>query len=379
MGSPSSLAHKTWYSGDYPELEHAMHEHQARMRRWCQRQTGKLRSKAFHLVLGGGYGRGEGGVSLDDEHTPAFHNDLDYFLFVDNAQAVRELREPISQIEAEESAHLSVDVEIQALPVSSINSQAHTLMMADLTNGHDTVFGDLSKELAVIPKDSYAHIPIREATRLLWNRGSGLYFCKQALHMHEEPEIDLASYKFIIRNLQKVYLALGDCYLLKTGNYHCRVSKRAEIIAQDPSATFPNYAEAAQFKERPFFPNPIPSKKHLEAEVDAAIHAWTQAFLELESSRLQHTFAIPADYIYFSGRLYPEESIFQNPLVHLRDQLRHGSHLGGVLDYPRGTLQRLLCAIFNQESSFIKTMAWPADVLSEPFKEAYTAWWGRYS
>ena len=121
--------------------------HRKRMQTWCEGIQTETGVEAFHLVLGGGYGRGEGGVSVDEKGQAHAHNDLDYFLFVESLEDVPDLVQRIRAIEHIESELLAVDVEIQALPLSSIKGQAHTLMMADLANGRDTVFGDVSDYL----------------------------------------------------------------------------------------------------------------------------------------------------------------------------------------------------------------------------------------
>ena len=67
--------------------------------------------------------------------------------------------------------------------------------------------------------------------------------------------VDTETTRFIIRNLQKVYLAMGDAYLLSQGIYDVKVAKRAELMAVHADSLYPNYA------------TPLPSKNVLVFQV----------------------------------------------------------------------------------------------------------------
>ena len=367
-----------WFSGEFTDLRERLEGHYARMRDWCQGLSEKSET-GLHLILGGGYGRGEGGVSIEANGSAKLHNDLDYFLFLDDPGSLANLGDAIREIEASESAHLDVDVEIQALPLSNIREQAHTLMMTDLANGHDTVYGDITAAIKIIPLQDYTHVPLDEVTRLLWNRGSGIYFAKQQIVQTDNGPIDDATMRFVVRNLQKVYLALGDAHLLQNRVYDVKVAKRAELLAQRFNDPTPRYAEAAAFKERPTFPETILERAEMLEAIDSARDAWITGFLTHESQRLGTDFPNPQAYVDFKGQIYPQSSKIKNILLRIRDHLKYKTHLPGLMDYPRAALHRALCAMLFPESGYLQKLGWSADVHDNSFKDSYTAWWSRYS
>ena len=114
-------------------------------RRGIAAEAAELRlPKLAEIVLGGGYGRGEGGV----RHTPAgdrLYNDLDFFVFSDRAgkrerRAIETALKPIS-LRWEEKLGVAVDFS----PVknfSSLTKVGSTLMFQELRRGWKPVLGE---------------------------------------------------------------------------------------------------------------------------------------------------------------------------------------------------------------------------------------------
>jgi hypothetical protein len=72
-------------------------------------------------------------------------------------------------------------------------------------------------------------IPLSEATRLLYNRCSGLLLVRELLG---QATLTNEQSDFIGRNLAKASLALGDAILVAAGQYHWSTQTRAERFAE---------------------------------------------------------------------------------------------------------------------------------------------------
>ena len=97
----------------------------------------------------------------------------------------------------------------------------------DLAAGHRTVFGDeqLFNDCThhLVP----GQIPLHEATRLLFNRCSGLLLARDYLRM--DTLTDEAK-DFIGRNHAKAQLAFGDALLTAFGQYHWSCTERHQRL-----------------------------------------------------------------------------------------------------------------------------------------------------
>lgn len=362
-----------YFEGDYPDLELRLLDHFARTRH-------SFEEKAWRgsLVLGGGYGRGEGGVMQKSDGV-GFSNDLDYFLF-DDDPANPELNRWCREIEAAESELLGIDVEIKCLRANSIGDPSRSMMFADLVAGHCVVAGDagflknLSKGL------NFSRIEAEEATRLLWNRGSGMYFSRCKMGANGEKT-------FVIRNHAKLKLALGDAWLCSHGRY---TSKCRERNARLQDCDLPPelseirkwHAEGVDFKFSPYCDGI--SWEDLEHESRRLIDAWGRVFLLTEQKRLSRKFDHFADYLSVP-RLLPGKHMIQNWMIALRDRLRRGACVLPLGDYPRAGLMRALPCLLGLTSGGIAEAARflpkPTGNLTDlhTWERTYTQWWSYYS
>jgi len=207
--------------------------------------------KLAEIVLGGGYGRGEGGV----RHTPAgdrLYNDLDFFVFSDRAnkrerRAIEAALKPIS-LRWEEKLGVAVDFS-PVKNLSSLTKVGSTLMFQELRRGWKPVLGDGDFEKH-FPELDAARLPVSEAVRLLLNRGMGLVFAGEAIRKNGDAD-------FIMRNLHKSVLGGGDAMLLAAGQYRWRGADRVEAFreyaaVQKLSPRFADsYAAAFRYKIEP--------------------------------------------------------------------------------------------------------------------------------
>ena len=166
------------------------------------------------VVLGGGYGRGEGGV----RHTPQgdkLYNDLDFFVFGNQAsrRQKQDTERALKDISRTWKERLGIDVDFSPVKnLTALSRVSSTLMYQELLRGWRPVWGDVRLE-DWIPALEPQEIPFTEAVRLLLNRGMGLVFAGEKLAGNSREE------DFIVRNMNKAVLGCGDALLLAAGKY----------------------------------------------------------------------------------------------------------------------------------------------------------------
>lgn len=325
------------------------------------------------IILGGGYGRGEGGIARNAEGEPGFFNDLDYFIFT-NYPNSPVLHRAVQQWEKSESALMGIDVEGKCLPQSDLEATPGSMMFYDLVAAHTQIMGPSNYLAAYRPLAKPETIERIEATRLLWNRGSGLFFAKVDLARGANLDV-------VHRNQSKAKLALGDALLTIRGKYRPYVRERQQILRAEPGLDpriVTLHAEGTAFK---LAPSPSPSIEVLEATQAELIAIWRECFLEVESTRLGCFFDDPVDYSGYRGKLFPDSSSPRNLLLSLRDRLKRGGKLSPGRDYPRGALQRALLSLLLEPPDLEAAGRTLGKVLPdlETAAREYTKWWGHYS
>lgn len=257
----------------------------------------------------------------------------------------------------------------------------------DLLAAHRLVFGDEAL-VAGLPgrlRDASA-IPAHEAARLLFNRGSGLFYSSVPL-AEQGGDLDKT---FVERNHAKARLAFADAVLALNGRYawSCRTrhERLAGPLAHRP-ANFEQLAEwhqsAVEFKFHP---------RHESAPLDVLIDrqrmlaaAWSDLFLWLESIRLRREFRTADDYASYRGRLFPEFPALRNLALHARDRLRRGKPPRGCLDYPRAPLQRALALLLQPNPNpaslekISTLLSIPRDASMRQVRDVYRHWWRFYN
>ncbi|WOO42017.1 hypothetical protein [Rubellicoccus peritrichatus] len=359
-----------FFPAEHPSLEAKLEAHFARARNGAESKLGK---SATALILGGGYGRGEGGVVTNrNDGTESLFNDLDYFLFTESPDtpSVESWR---TIFEKEESKALGIDVEVKALPAKDAHSSINSMMFTDLIHGHYSVWGDPSFLLKLKPNCNPNNLPLIEATRLLWNRGTGLYFARCELERNGEAN-------FIERNLNKLKLALGDAWLILNGKYAPHVRTRAELLDQtnidsDFEVLKEWHRKGVIFKFQPEVQTR--SKEERYADINKLSTVWLKLFLQIETKRLSTQFTVADQYATYSKQLFPGSGIMRNCALAIRDELKRGSHLRPFTDYPRGALMRALVLLLserqdsNPEKYFSK--------INGTLETDYLRWWAHYS
>ena len=272
--------------------------------------------KLAAIVLGGGYGRGEGGV-LKTETGEAPYNDLEFYVFLNGNRLWHDYRfgKALHNLGHQLSSKGGLSVEFKIDCADRWKSGPISMFSYDLVSGHRIISGDES-----VFSDCEHHldgsaIPLAEASRLLFNRCAGLLLVREILRKPVPTEEDA---DFAVRNVAKVQLALGDVVLTAFGKYHWSVLERERRLGEFVSAEAPGwlsevraqYAQGVAFKLHP------QRLKKLEVTfgneylrlVDLAKEVW----LWLESRRLNEKFLTASDYAMDAMDKWPGTTAWKN-------------------------------------------------------------------
>ncbi len=192
------------------------------------------------VVLGGGYGRGEGGVLRRAGRDDAPSNDLDFYVVADDSSSpadIAAIGAALEPLAGEWTRRLGVDADFS--PAKTYWRMKHDearLMIQELIRGYRDVAGKPGAELfAGLERRAPEETPMAEAVRLLMNRGAGLLLAKE----------NGRGADFVSRNINKAVLGAGDSRLIARHTYAWRLSERAVRLGD------PLYAAAAAWKAMP--------------------------------------------------------------------------------------------------------------------------------
>lgn len=232
------------------------------------------------VVLGGGYGRGEGGVFVLPDGSTRLSNDLDFYVVAEDGAtgadlaAIAEVLDPVS---ARWTARLGVDADFcPAKTTWRLHHDQERLMVQELVHGYFDVAGEKGETLfAGVERRDPSALPWMEAARLLMNRGIGLLLalsrgagasCPAAGGDAPAPQ----DKGFITRNINKCILGAGDARLIAQGRYAWRIGDRAGALGD------PLYRAAAEWKCRP--------RDEAVCTWEEARKVWLNALREIEAA-----------------------------------------------------------------------------------------------
>lgn len=189
------------------------------------------------LVLGGGYGRGEGGAIQRDDGTEGPHNDYDLLLVHRAGMAppgrlsnTRALRAALGEVEAKHAHLTGLHVDILPVHRARVPRLPPALTWYELGRGHRVLWGN-PEAIEPLVRRELSGVHPTEWGRLLMNRAAGLTFARWVLRgdpckvaQGETPDV------FVTRQLQKAWLALGDVWLADRGEYHHLVRTRLQRL-----------------------------------------------------------------------------------------------------------------------------------------------------
>jgi hypothetical protein len=263
------------------------------------------------VVLGGGYGRGEGGV-LRGGAGDRPYNDLELYVAIRGNRHVNEfLYRRRLEVLGEILTHLAdAEVELKVTSLAELAARPVSMFSYDLAAGHRLLWSrdPASRPVWTEPHRDPENIPEAEATRLLMNRCTGLLLARAELE--REPFTEGAA-DFVRRNVAKAQLACGDALLTAHGRYHwsCRERhRRLGELARDRrspwvDAALRHHAAGVEFKLHPeagALPRDQLAARHREVTAFAG-----KCWLWLEARRLGRTFP--------SARAYAEDACDKCP------------------------------------------------------------------
>lgn len=273
------------------------------------------------LLLGGGYGRGEGGV-LRMEGGDRPYNDLEFYVFIRGNHWLNErwFNTALQRLAHELAPVAGIEVEFKIISSVKLRRSPPSMFYYDLIAGHRCLLGAENMLAGCEHHCDARKIPLSEATRLLMNRCSGLLFAREKL---EQVSFNAADADFVGRNLAKAQLAFGDAVLTVFGQYHWSCLKRHERIRRLAPEIFPWYdtlrdhhAAGLRFKLHPY--QAAPAQAELKAQHDATKAFALKTWLWLESRRLGNDFISARDYALNLQDKCPDTNPWRNRLVNAK-------------------------------------------------------------
>ncbi|MBA4136082.1 MAG: hypothetical protein C0518_02055 [Opitutus sp.] len=281
-----------------PEGGEALEEH---LERTCSRVLHAVRAlippaKLEAVYLGGGYGRGEGGV-LVTERGERPYNDLEFYVFAGGNRHLNEWRHARALDVLGEilTPSAGAHVEFKIASGREFERQPISMFSYDLVSAHRVLFGSDYYFQRCSHHCHAPKIPLAEATRLLMNRCSGLLFARELL---ENAAFTPADADFVSRNIAKAQLALGDAVLTVFHRYHWSCKERHRRLKHDLAlANAPAWREeilrlhvdGVRFKLHPTCSTE--SRDQLRARWEQLLPHALQVWLWVEEQRLGLPFA----------------------------------------------------------------------------------------
>lgn len=305
------------------------------------------RTRLEGILLGGGYGRGEGGVFRAGQGDLPY-NDLEYYVFIRGSTVLNErrYRRALEALAHELTPEAKIEVEFKILSLAKLRRERTTMFSYDLLRGHRWVLGHERMFEGCDHHRRAGDIPLAEVTRLLMNRCSGLLFARERLGRAQFTPDDA---DFVGRNLAKARLALGDAVLAACGRYHWSCRERARRLANldvPGNATWTDAVRAehrlgVDFKLHPRVTTSSISVLLIEWRTLAQLAC--RLWLWVEHRRLGVRFRSPVEYAEHGAAKCPGTGALKNVAVNVRrfgfGVLRDGP---SAFRYPRERMLRSL-------------------------------------
>lgn len=348
-------------------------------------------AKLEMVLLGGGYGRGEGGV-LRGAAGDRPYNDLEFYVGIRGNRHVNEFRyRRRLEVLGEILTHLAdAEIEFKITSLAELAARPISMFSYDLIAGHRMVW--CHQRAAGLPGCKHHGAPEcvgeADAIRLLMNRCSGLLFARTEL---ERESFTPAAADFVRRNIAKVQLACGDALLAALGRYHWSCRERHHRLQQLATneawpwlhAVIEHHRAGVDFKLRPVSdPAPREVLRALHRELTAlALQCW----LCVEARRLGRAFPTAAAYAVDRGNKCPGTDPLRNFFLNFRANGFRFHARPNPWRHPRQRVFHALALLLWEPATFTNP-AWRARLETElnlrgrPGDEwlaAYRRLWGR--
>jgi hypothetical protein len=273
----------------------------------------------FHaLVLGGGYGRGEGGGRRrGDAWEP--YNDYDLFVLLEGLPAWRRssVRSEMAAVGRTLEEDLGLEVELSAVRTEDVSTLPFTMMWCELVGGHHVVRGS-AEALRAAPGMAPDRLPLFEGVHYLSNRAALILWS-----LVDDLGAD-RTWKFI----HKAWLAVGAAALIGDGRFRVGYDQRLRVLEDGLPAglegiptLLERYREAAHARQQPA---PAPATEVVEERRQEVTQALLVCWRWLEELRVGIHFSDFEHYALFP-RLF-DEPWSNRPM----NVLRHARLLGSA-------------------------------------------------
>lgn len=302
------------------------------------------------LVLGGGYGRGEGGVFEVDGEERAY-NDYDFFVVVPFSSRSRRRRvaSQLNGVKASVEPGCGIHVDFSPpMPVQRLGKLPYELMFMEAKLGHHVVIGP-PDVFSALPAYDPQCPPLEECARLFMNRGIGLLLARTKLM---QPSLSEEDREFVVRNIYKAMMAMGDSVLFIRRDYSpSYIVRRVRFLAQDlqgvPDGVREAYEASLDFKLRPR--HDVPSGKTLDEWHREMAALYLQVYLWFERQRLGMADLDWPAYARLPSRL-PGTGIGER-VKNVARNARHGRPAGGEwILHPRDRILKRLPRLLGEHA-----------------------------
>ena len=247
------------------------------------------------IVLTGGFGRGEGGVILENgRYRPV--NDFDIGVMVSTSGYLRRRKQLQARLQ-QLADGLAPQVGVKQIDIGITHSLAFQLapnlvVWYEIRNGHQVLWGDIDLE-RIMPPLPAERLPLLDGAIYFLSRGSGLLI--SALYFLPDGKVAKRHRENFQLEVAKACMAMGDALLLLRRQYHYSYVERQRRVRGLDVRDVPRgetvrawYVDAVERKLFPRFDWPGD---------DEAVQHWFEVrdlfgefFLWFESQRLRQSF-----------------------------------------------------------------------------------------
>jgi hypothetical protein len=313
------MAHRFTIDGN-DQLESSLLDFQEEVRREVCRIIPE--SEIESILLGGGDGRGDGGVlQAGNEEWP--YNDFEYYVFVHGNVPVAQKRyhNLLAAMGDRMGRRWNMHVDFKIASIPRWAGQTVSMFSYDLLERHYCVTGKDTPFPGCDHHHRADQIPLSEATRLMFNRCTGLLYSHQKLSGKDLSEEDI---DFVTRNQAKMCLALGDSLLCANGQYHWSCRERNERLnalgslsgLDDLNEIKEWHREGVAFKLHP--EKRIYTTEQLRNRQEQLSETAGRVWLWIENKRLNLSCSTLKEYASQNLNKFPEGSRLKNLLLNLR-------------------------------------------------------------
>ncbi len=233
------------------------------------------------VALGGGYGRGEGGI-LKTGSESRLYNDLDFFVITKDSLKPNDITYVnlfFAALSKKLSERVGIDVDFsKAAKISYVVSRMSAMSWREMALCNRPIFGDSEKFGRLFTTSANVDVPPCEFLKLAMNRAAGLLLAADRMaHSDLFPE----DCDFVSRNANKAVLAAGDIAVAAREELPFKAAdrlKRVEALFGE-SRLARAYRAAVNYKTNPA---PLDSEAELYDFLDSAIQILSNNVLKNE-------------------------------------------------------------------------------------------------